>query len=140
MKHIKLLTILGLALFVGTKLFAEPKPTINRSFMPYPGQFVSEAVYLSSTTCSDTVSIFISTRPAFLYGIDITSAGINSTVKVYDATRSTQVAGVREVAKGLNSNSIGFRPFNVGLSSGLAVSNLTIAGTPACINILYYER
>jgi len=143
MKHIKFLAI-GFVFLLAGKLCAEPKPRLSGSFMPDPQSFSSEAVYITSSTCetSNPSTIFISTRPALLYAINISSAGNgDAQVEVYDRRTSTSApANPRVVAKRIDAKTAASWTFNVGVSSGLAVYNLSKTGVPACIEIIYLER
>lgn len=139
----KKLVILGLILVgLSASVYAEPKRRQSGMFMRDAGEFVSEAVYVATTTCSSlTVSdgnALISTRAAYLFSLVITSAGsANASVAIWDASRSTSVQ-VRQIAQYIDASTEEDFVFNVGLSSGLIV---TSGGTiPACISCLYYEK
>src|SRR3990167_2269727 len=101
----KLLLILW-ACLLSANLYAEPKPTHYGRFMPDPSQFNSEAVYITSSTCSQmtALNVVISTRPALLYAINVSSQGLgDSMVQVFDSRVSTFHAQSRTVAQGINA-------------------------------------
>lgn len=140
MKMNKMLSFLVGFLFLGFSgsLFAEPKISQAGQTMPNAGQFVSEAVYRSSTSCESGAALLISTRAAFLFALNITSAGsANANMIIWDASRATNTA-VNMIAQYIDTSAEDQWVFNVGASSGIILSNN--GTTPACFSCLYYER
>jgi hypothetical protein len=135
----KYLFIIGFILF-GSNLFAESRVIRSTgSVLPGPAGFRSEAVYYASFTCvaSNLDTVILSTRPAFGYNIKISSPGAgNPFVEVFDARKSTDALSARRV-DWINSMTQGNNLYNIGFSSGLAVSNQ--GQTPACICVIYSE-
>lgn len=135
-------------LFSSTTLFAETRVLVSTGqVLPGPANFVSEAVYYTSFTCagSNLSTLVISTRAAHLFSIDVSSRGFGSPIiEVFDARQSTGgldgtyqlPAGVRQLSR-INGLTERDHLFNVGLSSGLAVSNQGLI--PPCISIHYSE-
>lgn len=129
-------------------LFAESRVLVSTGqVLPGPATFMSQAVYYTSFTCagSNLSTVIISTRAAHLFSIDVSSAGRGQAiVEVFDARRSTGgldgtynlPAGVRQISR-INGATERDHIFNVGVSSGLAVSNQGLV--PPCISINYSE-
>lgn len=107
--------------------------------LPQLKEWVSEAIYYSSATCSASslANVIVSTTPAYLFAIHIASAGLTVPyVEVFDGSVST--TGARRVSAYIDATKTGNYIFNVALSSGLAVS--IQGGVAPCVNSIYSER
>ena len=126
------------ALFLSLNVVhAERKPSSDGRKMPDPGSFVSEAVYISSCTCAEGSNLLVSTSAALLAYVNITSTGSATTglgtMSVFD---SKTAASGRKLIERLESNSPQTFTFNVGASSGIAISKTG----PFCVTFSYLER
>ena len=137
---------IGITCLSFTFLYAEPR--IQKGGMYYPagpGQRITEAVYMTSTTCSPTnpQNVIISSRPAYFFILSISSAGdASSRVRAYDASTSTST-DVRPIKKYIQGSVNRDHFINVHVSSGIAVDIQTTAspntGIP-CVDIIYVEQ
>lgn len=144
-KSLAVAMLLALA-FAGSahaeKRFAIQAST-NSAPIPQWKEFVSEAVYYSSATCAGTSStnLGISTGPALLFAVQITSAGNNGAIATIFDSPAVQTFGnpsARLISGPIDTSKVGQFTFNVPTSSGIWLNS---AGTPPpCLNILYTER
>ena len=127
--------------------YAEAKPRFGGVFMPDPGSFSSEAVYISSAI--NIVGTFqISSHTGFLYSLIITSGSVaesTPTVTLYDSRVSASSlgavvlpGGARPISNQVSATSMNQFIYNIGLSSGLIA---VVHGIPApSLNLIYLER
>lgn len=112
----------------------------NSAPLPQFKEWVTQAAYYSSATCaiSNLGNVVISTTPAYLHVINITSATTPSgVIDVFDAQGSTTTA--RRVAGPIDGGTLFSWPFDVYLSSGLAISIRAPVLAP-CISVIYSEK
>lgn len=122
-------------------LYAESR--IKKNGILYPpniGGFSSNAVYMTSNSCTDNTinggEVRIATEPAAFYSVNITSAG-NGTVQFFDSQITTN--NVRTLTPPIAMNSSNVFNFDIGTSSGITVS--FGAGTAiGCFSVSYVVR
>lgn len=107
-----------------------------------PNWIMTEAFYLSSATCAQGVVMSsIAASGTFIYGVDVTSAGLGgSQIELFNSNNSTNVLNTK-INSPIDGSKMGWHPFNFFASSGVAVNNgVNTAGSPACITIYYQDR
>lgn len=125
-----------LSLILGSYVYVNAE--IPDQYVPRPGQFVSQAVHISSNINSGSTAVEVSTQVGTqLYGISVNNPGTSSTVELYDGRVSTSAAGIRKLGT-FNTTSTNFFPFWVGISSGILAHNT--GNPPADVSIIYSEK
>ena len=137
-----LLAVPFLFLHIGFAFSENPGPgVVTKQAARLSANYEMESVYQSSQTCvaADLQSVWISSPyPVNLFAVNVTSAGFGtSIIEVYDGLPTT---GTARLVSRIDGRTNRDHLFNVAFSSWLGVSNISISGTPACIDIIYRVR
>jgi hypothetical protein len=117
--------------------------------MPHPGQFNSEAVYITTKTNVKTVAAasvsgtiggcVVSTFPCFLYGMQINDVGSSDArLEIFDGRIATNAAGVKALFDINLSTMLPTFIWNVQASSGLMWNNQ--GKLIADVTLIYREK
>ena len=116
------------------------RPTVSK-----PANYISEAVYQSSQTCSNSRldDVVISTGLVSLYSVNITSPGTGgSFLEIFDGPNSSTAGPARKISAIQTTLSGNFRQhfYEVSFSSQFMMSIQGNGGNPPCVDIIFRNR